>query len=484
MKVKRVTVSLLVCVLVCGCESSQASESLSRGQQLLIEKWGLQIGGDSPRFASGGRINMKRWAKSNFTTVYLTPVADCYRLGSPPGVMFGGSSNPNPAMPEAILTDSPDNPNSARKYLQNFVMYKYKDEQGLTAKNIEEARMVFEGGRRLYPDTLFYISQPGRDDSPSEIRNYMRKARPDILSWCYYPFDGTTYSDYGGAKKLAITKYYSYMAKYRLMGMEGIDGTGSKPIPVGHWVQAYLNKGHLASESEIRLNQFSGWVFGQKITIAWRYNSTSDDYHTILFSDDKDARPTKVFGYFAETNRQSRNLGPALVCLTSSDVRCIPGWHRNQADTTVKNPWPRNVRRWNSVADPYIKRISATNIGSKNNGLRGDVLVGYFKPLLESMDGEKFKDQIYFMIVNGLYDLDATAAETQQNIHIEFNFGRSGITELQRLSRDTGQVESVPLAHDSGSRYYLDLVLEGGTGDLFKFNTGAPFVTNKISQAR
>jgi hypothetical protein len=68
------------------------------------------------------------------------------------------------------------------------------------------------------------------------------------------------------------------------------------------------------------------------------------------------------------------------------------------------------------------------------------------------------------------------ASETQQKIHLTFNLGSSGITSLQRLSRNTGTVEVVPLTSNGDGTYYLDLVLDGGTGDLFKYNTGAPFV--------
>ena len=52
---------------------------------------------------------------------------------------------------------------------------------------------------------------------------------------------------------------------------------------------------------------------------------------------------------------------------------------------------------------------------------------------------------------------------------------------LQRLNRDTGDVELVPLDHVSGSVFRLELLLDGGTGDLFKFNTGAPFIVPEPS---
>src|SRR6185369_3473388 len=68
-----------------------------------------------------------------------------------------------------------------------------------------------------------------------------------------------------------------------------------------------------------------------------------------------------------------------------------------------------------------------------------------------------------------------------QTIRLTFNFGSTGIHNLQRLSRDTGQVELVPLIYEGGSTYHLDLTLDGGTGDLFKYNDGIPFFTALVA---
>lgn len=89
------------------------------------------------------------------------------------------------------------------------------------------------------------------------------------------------------------------------------------------------------------------------------------------------------------------------------------------------------------------------------------------------------------MILNGLSWADSLVSETRQAITIDFNFGSSDITGLQRLRRSDGVVESI---NTSGSytdltwtqinpkKYRMVLTLDGGTGDLFKYDTGAPFV--------
>ena len=55
---------------------------------------------------------------------------------------------------------------------------------------------------------------------------------------------------------------------------------------------------------------------------------------------------------------------------------------------------------------PYLTGISTTNLGSRNNGLPGDVIVGTFKPLDASFTNDGHADDTYFMIVNGLSRCD------------------------------------------------------------------------------
>jgi hypothetical protein len=80
------------------------------------------------------------------------------------------------------------------------------------------------------------------------------------------------------------------------------------------------------------------------------------------------------------------------------------------------------------------------------------------------------------MITNGLSDPAGLVSDCRQQITLNFDFKTSGINSLLRLSRDSGGVEAVGLISDGGSRYHLSMMLDGGTGDLFKFNDGAPFV--------
>ena len=296
-----------------------------------------------------------------------------------------------------------------------------------------------------------------------------------MLCFDTYPFGGDVT---GGSP----TGYYADMQEYRKLGMAGNDGTGTRPIPVGFWTQT-VDKNHTVSESEIRLNNYSGWAFGYKFASAFLYQNPTAT--RILFSDQGTNNPTPQFYQVAETNRQSLNLGPALVRLVSTGLCMKMGRHTETnwfgQKYGVANDRPDDVPAWSSTAVPYLKNVTATNLGMTNDSQAGDVIVGVFKPLDASFTNAGHENDVYFMVVNGLSDAVGSAVDCRQLIHLDFDFGTSGINSLLRLSRETGRIEEIALDHISGSQYGLDLYLDGGTGDLFKFDNGGMFVPEPSS---
>ncbi len=439
-----------------------ATLGLDRGHKLLL-KYGLQI--QAIIFMDYG-FDLNRWAQSNFTSVNLWDRnVDMSNLGDPPGIPWGRIGNYN-------YVRSNEEP-----YASNFISVQHGDEQeGYNENWIQDAKTALATLRSNIPQAISYTNQ--RMDAPDRqgydiMREYMEEAEPDMLSLGIYIFRCDAWDrDYDDM--------YRRLQFYRILALEGHDGTGQRPIPQSYIPQLWWDNTsgctvpshpfEIPSDSELRSQLFAAWTMGLKYVNYFVYN---DPYypsfiHPALFEGDGDANPRPQFYYQAETNRQSLNLGPAIVRLVSTDLRMI------EAD----QPRPGNIQPWTPDADPYITSISATNLGTVNNGQPGHLLIGYFKPLHEALDGPQYQDQIYFMIYNGLTGADALVSETRQQIDIGFSFGDSGIDSLQRRSRDTGQVELVPLQHMEGSVYKLELVLPGGTADLFKFNTGAPFIGN------
>ncbi len=433
--------------------------ALDRGHSILLDK-GFQI--QAVVAAPPGGLQPSRWEESYFTSPLLV----------------GGISAANtPALngqwgrwltPEG---DSPVRP-SEEEFAWGIVNVQLRDEQPLNPANIAEAASYFSQLRASYPNVIGYTNQWGTQESVATMRNYMQTAQPDMLMFDTYGFKGNLL---GGSP----VGFYQDLQKYRTLSLEGNDGTGGQPIPFATYLQTFVSDftlGHAVSESEVRLNQFGAWAFGAKAATAFYYidGPAFPDLHSVLFEAGDDT-PTTTFYEVAETNRQSRNLGSSLLRLISTDVRMKPGQHK-VGSSNVANALPVGVSGWAPGADPFITSITATNLGTTNNGLPGDVVMGYFKPLDASFTNPGHENDVYFMLVNGLSSEAGTALDARQQLTVNFDFGSSGINSLQRMSRDTGLVEDVSLFHLGGSQYKLDLQLDGGTGDLFKFNNGGIFV--------
>ena len=458
---------------------------LGRGHRVLLEN-GLQIKATAQPVETGS-FDTALWAESNFTTVRLSgsgPDADLqFALMPPaPGIPWGTGANMSPYIYPYLTA-------SAYPYQSSLISVQVTDERLIgpasdpeIALRLDNMKTAFETIRNLNLNVMVYANnQPQTDE---DMRYYMQYTKPDMLHTGGFPFQGHGWTLGGSPASL-----YESLEQYRKLGLEGNDGTGTEPIPVGLYTQTFVWAEHTVSESEIRLDNFAAWAFGVKSVEAYFYDSWPDDpggnppLQPIMFTGPGTNVPTNKFYQVAETNRQSLNLGPALIRLISTDLRMKMGRHQDEFGVPVTNDRPgagtgtlSEVSAWDSAADPYITSIAATNLGLANNALEGDVIVGYFKPLDPSFTNPGHEDDIYFMIVNGLSYEYESYYDCQQEIHIEFDFVDSGITSLQRLSRDMGLVEEVSLVHTSGSLYYLDLTLDGGTGDLFKFNNGGTFV--------
>ncbi|MCC7084374.1 MAG: hypothetical protein IT427_05140, partial [Pirellulales bacterium] len=356
-------------------------------------------------------------------------------------------------------------------YIDNFVSISYQDELPQTQANLDAEKIAFSRWNALYPNALAYTNLNWSTQNVEDyagLRNYMQYTRPDMLMFDMYPgYDGFVFAPYRNL-------WYSTMQRYRTVALEGLDGTGNDPLPYGQHLDLWRRSsptGTLPPESFVRLQQFASWALGFTFTSAFIYNEPPGNpaagVYSSMFIGPGDSSPTVVFDYVAESNRQSRNLGPALVRLVSTDIRMIPGSGKSVTDT--------GILAWNASAnggDNYIIGITPTlSQGGPADSNYDDILIGYFKPLLADNSDYPFADETHFMIVNGASQ--GTAAASAQWYRITFNFRNSGITALERLSRETGLIERVQLTHIIGSIYELDLTLPGGTGDLFRY---APLV--------
>ena len=452
------------------------SDSLDRGHSILLEK-GFQIQGlCSPQIWGGGYPpvppvqvpDMASFVESNFTGMSLLGNAYCnLYFGAMPDIQWGRWADLSSSLRAEELP-----------YLPTMVGFQYDDEEDVNSPDtLEDAKSWFAITQANYPSVITFANQYGGQNTLEELQYFVAYCKPDMVCHDTYPFQyprpWLDFSSY------TAPRYYSQLGIYRTLGLGGHDGTGTRPIPYGQYLQTYIRQGTTPTESEMRMNMFSSLTFGYKYLQAFCYTTQwpMESTQSILFSGLDDQSPTTRFYEMAEINREARNLGKTLVRLLSTDVGVKKGTHSISGGTAENNVPTKVWTADDPNNDPYITNINSVFID--NPQTRGDLFIGYFKPLVESDDGNDYEDEIYFMVFNGqCWRDDGDSYQTRHAIRLDFDFGDSGINSLQRLSRETGEVEDVPLTHDGGSLYHLDFVLPGGTADLFKFNTGALFIRN------
>lgn len=445
------------------------AQNLDRGHQLLLQ-YGYQIHATtSPRNLfrnpdGTDQISLTTLRNANFTGLNFSNTNWDQQMWTPPVGNYRWSR-------WDLESTSPGNPS-----YDGLTMASVWDEQDLGDPAIV-ATMAgrLAGIRASTPNVIGFANDAASTTTLAQIKNYMAIAQPDMLSFDYYAF---LYQNTwpGGSP----TAQYNQMGKYRTAALAGNNGDYTRPIPYATYVGPFKQANDYAlSESQMAIQYGAAWAYGYKSLIAWRYSNEQpdDSYQSLLFNGPNDTNPTPLYYSVARLNKQTLNLGPTLLRLKSVNLQFVLGKHRENYFFNVKNDLPDYTSEWSTAgdSDPYLTGISATNLGSKNNGLAGDIIIGQFKLLSEVFDGDQYGDQLYFMITNGLTDSAGDSFATRQRVRLNFDFGSSGITSLQVLNRDSGMVDTVPLTSAGGSKFYLDWTLNGGEGDLFKYNTGAPF---------
>ena len=463
---------------------SDALNDLDRGHRLIIEH-GLQL---QALVLDNEVFDAQTWADSNYTTVNFWAIPNVALFGDAPGIpwarWFGGHD---------VIADM-DLPPEEMPYLSNLISMQAGDEQDLTDPIVaQNTADIYTYWRQHYPDQIHMLSQMLKN--MSEVEPHIDTIQPDLIAGGSYRLNNvdnyiTEPIHRGGSPQ----KMYKELLMLRELCLQGHAGSNGNSIPYGIYTQLFyqMNDGDyelIVSESQMRLQLMAAWALGCKWICGFIYNNkfsggvANGDLYPVLFGEGGDwTAPTERFYQSAQLNTESLNLGPALIRLVSTDVRIVSGRYINptclpsMTPCELEIPLPAGMQAWTSDADPYITAITQTNLSTINDGLPGDILVGYFQPLHEEFDGANYTDEIYFMIVNSMAFQEASCAETQQQIDIDFDFSGTDITSLQRLSRTSGMIETVPLTFIASNQYRLTLSYDGGEGDLYKFNTGAPFI--------
>lgn len=303
---------------------------------------------------------------------------------------------------------------------------------------------VLEWLRETYPDALvlsnaFPVGGSTKDYAGEEkhgygyseyIGDFASIVKPDVLMFDIYPF-----GEDGGSG--VSSEYYMNLAMVRQQGLKN-------HIPYWTFIQTYqTNNRRLPSESDLRMQIFSSLTYGFTGIAYFTYDVAFD--RGLL---EKDGEPNDAYRHAAKVNHEVANVGKALRCLTSTDVSFIP------TSSEMKIPHLNKAWKANDGGDGMIKAIA---IADDAAGLGQGGLIGFFRD---------DKGQKYFMLTNLNQHSNKSADECRATFTIKFE---PGLKKILKLNRQTGQVETVSIDNPTNG---LTIDLEGGTGDLFKYDTG------------
>ena len=389
---------------------------------------------DATEYQAAGLNTTLNWEKN------IPMVVDSAAAGLP--WIYNVQANPaglTTALQTEIQTAYNTNPSGAAGWL-------VWDEPAQT--QMADAAVVLDWIRQQYPDTLVFSNARPFGDTPDSYwggaevptgwtyENYLADfasiVQPDIFMYDLYPFTvgGGTQNPFHGAKLVS---------------------SASKAADLPYWVfiQAYgdgVNK-RIPSESDVRMETFLHLTYGFSGIAYFTYEDAQGPAMV-----DPNSTPRQIYFDIQEMNPEVFNLGQRIKTLSHRDSYYIAG-----RTGGASNSAPFNTTSWASVKglfDLHIRNLSVDFDKPGNNGPGKDGLIGTFR------DDAGVP---YFMLTNVHHDPNLTAPQTKLDFVADFDWR---VKELIRVSRQTGQEETIPLTNGR-----LEVQLPGGTGDLFRYGT-------------
>ncbi len=286
-------------------------------------------------------------------------------------------------------------------------------------------------------------SSGGEAPGDALIQSYINTVHPDVLMYDLYPF-------LVGSSGMADRGFfYDSVMGFRRMGLQN-------NLPCFAYIQSYANDTtwRYPSDSENRLNLYTYLTTGYTGLSYYRYSASASEGGALVTGTNTGTKGV-MYDDVAAVNPEISRLGNVLKSAKSTAVGYVRGQHVLFGTLTVRNSTPYSLSNWSSGmgGDSHITNIRVSEDGSLKDGL-----IGFFA----DDRGEEL-----FMLTNSYAGTD-TASSYQLTFDMMFD---SSVNSLLWLNQSTGQQTVVPL-----NNHVLEVVLPGGTGNLYKYNDGIGFM--------
>lgn len=362
------------------------------------ESYGRSVMNKHEQDLSGGAIPM-----FYDPPLFNTPAMKA--LGNSPWSIAKAPGGNNSLTDQAELKDFLSE--NMQAYRSSLVDIQYGDEGGYDEHQLRLFKKWFEWSKNQYPGAITHSNQNGDGTWINNISTYVSQAKPDLLSWDTYYYMGNDNPHMNPANAVQSHLSTTVWKTYRKAALEGLTGDGTQPIMYGQ----YLDYNHQSnvSESQKSITTMLSLASGQKWLGLFRMEQNGFDKGGLF---DHDGAPTHEFYEFADGFKDAQGMGKKLVALNNTYVATIPGTY-NGSKNSAPSGWKMgkftssDARKVN--AEYGVIDVSATNIGTTNNGEPGDVVVGYFDKLpgledakTKEIFGTNATNPKAIMVVNGL----------------------------------------------------------------------------------
>ncbi|WP_152351400.1 cadherin-like beta sandwich domain-containing protein [Brachybacterium subflavum] len=364
-------------------------------------------------------------------------------------------------------------PEALEPYASRFIDAQYGDEGGYSSSEVDAFARWYAFSRDAYPQAITHANQYDGSawNELENMRHYVRTAQPDLLSFDrYYWQGGGAFGSGGPEAHEAVRSILStgIWQTQRQAALEGLTGDGSEPILFGQYLDTFDHNG---SQSQKSLVTSLSLASGMKWLSLFRMEINRFDGSPLF---DVDGAPLRSYWEMAEILAGVRGLSPFLTALDHDHLAIAPGRHlEDEAETAGTAPTGFRMASVDDSADELsahgITDVHATNVGTANDGLPGDVVLGLFSPL-EGLTAHEL-DRVFtsapssaFMLVNGLIanaQLPSTMKRTRiddgqhwqtaQEIRVEVAPPRGA--HLRRIDPRTGRSSRVRLERERPSHH-------------------------------
>ncbi|GAB6009779.1 hypothetical protein [Dysgonomonas reticulitermitis] len=348
-----------------------------------------------------------------------------------------------------------------KKYLGTLVSVCFGDEEHYSGEIVNYLKEWYGVARKHYPDVLIHNNQYPGQWTENELRDYVKDAKPDLLTYDWYYFDHKKPLDYKGAKDMA-----NHLMMYRNLALEGTGG-----IAFGQYIQGFAIDGvYKLTESQLRLYYYLTWTMGGKWLNWFRYlqgNEIDGQTHptdwALLLQRGMPGNSTKYMQWTNKCNEESKFISDYLVRLKTRDVRYVSG------DNSYKEGKPSRL------GDFLPNKMFLNSIGAElvaEPGKSADLYVGFYDIIPEEEKGDPgfftHLDVQCFMVTNALTSPNHELAETlTQKVNFSINMSDIVTKKLYYINQESGlkEVLSPAKAENNINTYVKEL--KGGSGCLF-----------------